>query len=511
MTKRSNLTALYLAVEVSIGVLSGTDTWQGHEPNTYSDTGGQIEVMQRQPIDPGRQNKKGTTVDLDATLGFNTDHTKSNLLVLLMGFLYADAREQPATQPLVGTAVPITSVTAGTYVAASGLLPFNIPNLLVWAEGFGTSNDGLKLVASAIATAVTASGTSVQAGPPAAAKLTGVGKQFASGDLSVTYSGGLMSLVSAASAMPTNLLPGSWVYIGGDTAPMQFATCPKGMVRVRSVTASTLVVDLACLLGDAAPAVDAGAGKTIQLFFGTVIRNEPTSALIKRRTFQAERQLGLSGTGINGMEAEYILGCVPNEMTINIPGQDKINVDMSFVGTDVAYASGEVGDTTKPGTRVAALAEDAFNTSTDVKFAKLAIIPTTGSTAGPLFAYATEMSIGVNNNNNPSKAVGKLGAIDVHEGNIDVTGSFQAYFATTPAIKAVRQNADVGFVMFAGLTGKNAGFIYDIPLLQVGDGQLNIEKDEDTMVPLDIMGCQSKFGHTILHNYFPYLPSVATA
>jgi hypothetical protein len=482
--------------------------WYGLEPNSYNSFGGKISTVARKPIDPSRQNKKGTITDLEANGGFTVDFTKSALNRLLQGFLFATAYERAATSPLNGTAVTITSTTATTYVAATGLAGFNTPNMLVFAEGFTNSaNNGLKVVTSATATAVTVTGNVVEASPPSAAKLTEVGYQFAAGDLSATVASGLITLSSAANAMP-NIQVGSWFWLGGDSALTKFDTMPSGWFRVRSRSAASIVVDDCMLAGGAAPSSDAGAAKTVQMFFGTIIKNEQSSSNIVRRTYSLERQLG---AGPNGQMAEYVDGAVPNEFKLNIPGQDKITCEMSFVGCDVKYVAGVTGDLIRGGTRVAAQGEDAYNTSSDTKMTKLAINPVLGSAGSQLFAYATETSISVNNNAKASKALGVLGALDVNVGNIEIKGSISAYFADTAALAAVRNNADVSYSIANVNKLKNYGFLFDIPLLQVAVDALNVAKDADIMVPLDLSGAQSKFGHTVLYEFFPYLPNLAAS
>jgi hypothetical protein len=504
----SNLTGLAYAEEECLKELPGVDgvdaVWYGLEPNSYSDFGGEFSTVARSPIDPSRQNKKGTIVDLDASGGFNIDFTQNNLTRLLQGFFFADAREKASTQALNAAALPITSVTGSskTYAAASGLAIFNKAGYLIQAKGFANaSNNGVKTVVSATGTTTVVSETIVdEASPSANARFNIVGFQGTSADLAIAVTSGIPALISTAldfTTLPLNL--GEWIFIGGDTTTTRFAN-NIGFARIASISANAIVFDDTTW----APVTEAGTDKTIRMFFGTVIKNEKVPSLIKRRSYNIERQLG---EGATSTQAEYLEGAVSNELTLNIPQGDKLNVDLSFVACDNTQRTGEVDDEIKEGTRVPALGEDAINTSSDIYRIKMSIIDPATSNPSALFGYVSEANISINNGVTPNKAVGVLGAFDTSAANFEVGGSVTAYFTNISATQAVRNNADVGLSIIGA--SQNAGFVFDIPLLGLGGGRVNVEKDSPITVPLTPAGAENANGYTLLHVSFPYLPNVA--
>ena len=142
----SNATGLRIAEETSLKTLPVTPIWWPLEPNKYSDTGGKLATVARSPINPTRQREKGTTTDLDASAGFESDWTQSNLTRLLQGFLFADIREHPTTAPMNAAAIPVTAVdgAAETYAVDNDPALGFLVNHLVLASGFSVgTNNGL--------------------------------------------------------------------------------------------------------------------------------------------------------------------------------------------------------------------------------------------------------------------------------------------------------------------------------------------------------------------------------
>lgn len=497
----SNITGLRYAEEASLKVLPGSPVWYGLEPNSYKDFGSTIKTTARNPINPTRQRKKGVVSDLDASGGFVQDLTLSNTARLLQGFVFADVREKKTTAPMNSAAIAITSTDSATkeYRAASGLNGF-VAGQLVLASGSAVSaNNGIKTVVTSLAAALTVvEAVTTEASPSANLKLEVVGFKFTVATAAIALNGSLVRLTSSTTDLTTlGLIAGEWVYLGGDSAGSGFVN-NRGFARISVVAAGYLEFDKTDWTG----ATEAGTGLTIQMYYGSIFRNEFDTALIKRRSYNIERTVGSDGVGTM---SEYIEGSVANELTLNMPQADKITMDLSYVGLDNVQRDGATG--LKSGTRPTLPVDDAFNTSSDFSRIKLASVSTTDSAPTPLFAYTTEITVDLKNNATPAKALGVLGGFEVNVGTFEVGGKITAYFSNMASVQAVRENASV--TLDAIMVKANKGFLFDIPLLTLGDGRLTVEQDKPIMIPLENMAAESALGYTLLFQTFAYLPTAA--
>jgi len=246
----SNTVGLTLAEEVSgdIGVLPNTPVWLPVEPNTYGEFGAQISTTVRNPITRSRQRRKGVVTDLDATVGFQSDFVQKSLYELMQGFFFADWREKPNGTP--------TAVTGTGYTVGSSASNYD-GGAIVFAEGFtNAANNGVKVLTGTTASSIQAPGLTSESSPPAEATVTKVGAQAGAGDIGVLASGGDAELTSTTLDFTTmGLIPGEWIFIGGDAAAEKFnrqlrsSTPPQTMVlrasRPWRPTASSWTASLA--------------------------------------------------------------------------------------------------------------------------------------------------------------------------------------------------------------------------------------------------------------------------
>jgi len=498
----SNATSGAYAEEDCLKELPVTPEWFDLEPNSYSDFGSEITNVARAPIDPSRQRKKGTITDLDASGGFNSDLTQNNLTRLMQGFFFADAREKESTAPLNGTPVALSAVVTGAneeFQAASGLGSFLVGHLIKGSNFGDASNDGLKTVITVSATAIEVSETLVaEAAPPATSFIEACGFQFAAGDLDIVASASSITLTTIIADLTTlGLNVGEWIFVGGDATINQFANNDPGYARVKSIAANVIELDDTTWT----PLTENTTTEELQIFFGTVIRNENDPALIIRRSYSLERQLGQDA---NGTQSEYLEGAIANELTLNIPRADKLNVDLGFVAMDSVQRNGTTG--IKSGNRNSLVNEDAFNTSSDFYRIKMSIVDPVTLNPTALFAFVSEADISISNGVTATKAIGVLGGFDASAGDFEVSGSLTAFFSDVAAMAAVRNNSDVALNMIAA--SRNSAVVFDMPLIALGGGRLNVEKDAPIMIPVETNAAECPQGYTLLSAWLPYVPSV---
>lgn len=331
----------------------------------------------------------------------------------------------------------------------------------------------------------------------------------AAGDLEIVGGTGFPTMTSTVLDFTTlGLVPGEWVYIGGDGAGQKFTEVENnGFKRIRAIAAHVLTFDKSL-----APMVDEdGTGLTVMIYMGKVLKNESDPALIKRRTYQLERTLG-STDGLDPPQSEYLVGASCNEFAMNLATADKVTVDLSFVGMDFEQRTQAEG--LKTGTRPALASGAFFNTSSDFKRIKLSAVSSTEESPMPMFAFLQEGTLTINNGITPNKAIGVMGAFDTSAADFVVSGTLTAYFSDIAAVKAVRNSTRM--TLDAIMVKNGAGMVFDMPLIKLGDGRPNVVKDEPITLPLSLdaatgAAIDSNLDYTLMWVFFETLPTLAVS
>lgn len=285
----SNATGLRYQEETSFKVANTANDWIPLEPNEYNDFGGELTLLARNPINDSRQRKKGVITDLDATGGFVSDFTQTNMQDILQGFMYAALR--PKGEEIV-TAVDLDTTNDDEYEVAA-TAGFLVGSLILGSNFTNAGNNTMNVVTAITTDAsveVADATLTVEASPPADAQITVVGHEATADDLDVDVTLTFPALTSTILDFTTlGLIPGEFVFVGGDATINKFsAAANNGIKRIRSITATRLEFDKS----DVAMSNETSSGSLlIRLFFGRVLKNEQ-STLIARRTYQLERTLG---------------------------------------------------------------------------------------------------------------------------------------------------------------------------------------------------------------------------
>jgi len=489
MAINTNELQLNFCVEDSEGTLAGTETWYLIEPNDLSDWGASISTVTRNPISQDRMDKKGTISDLDSTTGFTSDFTISEFNNFIDGFLFSTWHEQPKAE------YTETDTSSFTHPALSSALAEG--DLIYARNSSYTANNGLFVVDSGATTTntpVTAT-LSADSSPANGARFDFVGVQGSAGDITMDSDGNLETTTLDFTGY--DLYVGQAVYIGGTDTDTSFGTSGKGFGRISNIAANKLSLTK---VPDSFGADD-GSGKTIQLFFGSFIKNVGLNdSDFQELTYQIEAKYpDLYGTGSDGYQ--YAIGQRPDSVTFNLPLTDKGTIDWGFVGLDTE----EVTDTrvSTSGTQdTEQYDDDALNTTSD--FARLTFEDDEGSAVG---TYFKSVNLTINNNISPEKVLGQLGAAVMNIGDFNVSISTEVLFTSEIVLNAVRNNETLS-LDFA--VSNDDGCIYcDIPAMTLGNSNMNLPRNETVKISVDGNLFKSDaLGYVLSFTKFAHIPGL---
>lgn len=310
------------------------------------------------------------------------------------------------------------------------------------------------------------------------------------------------------------LIPGEYLFLGDDDVTHHFfhAAC-NGFARMRSITATEIHFDKTqstMVADDGTSTGSAGAGQTIRIFFGRVLKNEADPTLIVKKSVQLERTLGQPDDSSTNQQAEYLIRSIADAMKLDCKTADIIRMELDFLSNTNELRTAAQG--LKTGTRPSLPDSDAFNSSSDVAFTKMAVITAGNASPLPLFSFFSDLTVDLKNNIKQNKAVSVLGAFDSTAGFFQVAASVIGYFVDVAEMQAVRDNLSITleshFVKF------NAGITIDLPLVTLSKALADVKLNEPIMIPLAIDAATAKIidptlDYTMMMIFWDYLPTLA--
>ena len=384
-----------------------------------------------------------------------------------------------------GSATVVDTSGAGGGVFAAGDI--------VYAEGFAVANNnGIFVLTAGSGTSLTAAGWTAEASPPTTAKLIRVGKQAGAGDVVAVTAGGTRLTSTTLNFTTLGLGVGQWIKIGNANIVAQsYATAgANAFARITSIAANALG-----LFVDNTFVADAGAGKTIGIYFSDFLTNGTT-----RQSFAVEERF----TDHNPETVQVVLGNVIDTLSIEFEPQAIVTGTATFFGT-----TGAVYNPTAPGdysniysgvvTRDTAPASQVLNTSTNVaRFAR-------GGTriVGP--NYIRNFTMEVANNLRRLEAVGVFGAADIGEGEFSVTGDIETYFGDKAMLEAVINNTETSLDCVVRDNEFHA-YVFDLPRIKFSEGQPDVPgKNDDVVINLSYQAIRhATLGYTASVSRFWY-------
>lgn len=497
---RAESAGILIAPE-TIGSLGTPPTtgWRPLEPDQdqIHDFYRNIKTVAASPISPERQMRKPVIADADAEPKLTQDLTSDLLNILGEGMFLAKAAHNGGTG--VSYFVPTARTTSAYTVASGGALP---QGSLVFARGWtNAANNGLFVVgAGAVAGSVPVSGGVAETPSGYLATLEVAGFRGASGDIGLDVNGNLTSTVLDFTTL--GMVAGQDLYVGGvPGSAFAFATAGySGVAEI--VTVAPTLVTLKKRAWTVA-AADAGAGKTIDLYFTRLYRNVSTA----NATFYQEQpyamELTLSGIGGGGAnQYVYAQGMYVKNWKINAPLSQLVKCELGFVGTDVTDPT--TSRVTGPSSAPVTLAVDRFTTAsaTAIPYVQFIDAATEASIASDVQSWSLTYDNGVT----AQKQQGKIGAKRLIVGKLNVSLDAEIVVVADSAIKACTANTTLSFG--ALLRNTNGGVFISVPALVFTGAVPKFPANGVVMIsPKGGAFIDPVLRDTVRFSYFAYLPA----
>lgn len=494
----TNDISLLMTEESALGT-EGT-VWETLDINDIPKAGPETVTVARNPISKLQQRRGGEIVDLKSTPEYTCDLTMGNWRKHLKYAFFSKANG-PTEGLADGEPFRPTAVTTTGYTVASG---GDIPNnYLIVARGFpDAANNGLKKTAgTSTATEIKTTGLVADAAVADSENATVeiCGYEALSDDLEIDASGNLISTHATTPLDFTTLglTVGQFIKIGGKTSGTEFATAAyNGTARVTKIEVGKLTLDRRSWTVGAA---DAGAGKTIRIFFGPFFRHvavDNADYVRPSATFElAFPELG--GAGVP--EYMYPKGNRLDELAVQLPLAAMSGMTAKWVGLDtpklVTVRKTGAADARK------VIQDDAINTSS--RFIRKPKVYDSAEAA--IVTYMKSADLMLKNGIKSWGALGDLGAVKLTRGNSFVDMNCQMAFDDSSQIDHVRDYTRL--MADFGLAGDDGGFIVDMPSIRLATGSLSYPRDELVLFNAQIQAeIDVTYQYSASVSVFPYLP-----
>lgn len=517
----TNKSTLRYVVETAIGT-PDTSGWRLLEPNDIGDVGVALTTTPRRPIATSRGRRKGAVTDQDSRANWDADLTIDAFTDFAEGFFYSEFANKEFDLRASSGSVPPPAVTSGgvfTIDAASATLAAKMvyaatgARTLVYSKGYVNSvNNGLHVLAADVGltdTSVDVATAVVDETPPTKASLQVAGVQIDTGDVTFTKSGSTATLVSAAHVADWSVLglfPGMYIHIGSNdgTGAVQNALDDSGtddnfgFARIVSISSATMNLDK---LDENLTATDVNTG-VLDIMFGRFLRNvdvgnSSTDDEYLNRTYHIEvKYADLDGAGTDVYE--YIKGCTPNELTMELPETALATCSWNFVSTD----SDDLTASRKTG---ASSAVSPLRTSAFATVSNIASITTDLISLASNICFQS-ITMNLRNSVDPEKCLGQLAASSLPAGSFEVDLNGDLLFTDKAIVNAIKNNTTVTMAYI--MLNDDGAIALDVPSGTLDGGGRTFERDKTIKASLTLQSfTDTTYGHDVGVTVFPSVPT----
>jgi len=495
-----------------VGLLSARETGGlGVQPTTgwlrlQPDQGGISEfylktsTVSPSPLSVLRQLEAPEIVDGDAAPKLTMDLTLDHAYAFREGMMLAAIKHSGGTG--VSRFLPTARTTTAFTVAAGGALQAGtlvVPRGLITGTNVAQNGTLLVVGAGSTATSITVAGGVAETIAGYAATLEVAGFRGAAGDIGIDVNGNITSTIADFTTM--GIWPGQVIYVGGvPGTAFAFATAGYGgFVKVTTVAAH-LITTNAAVRSWTQVALDAGATKTIDLYWGSWLREVAYDAAdYLEPSYQLELSLPGIGTA-NATDYCYAQGQTVDQFVVTSAMKALIKLELTFSGTFVTLPT--VTRATGAATAQASFAVQRFNAMTKQPYLRFTDATTGEIVSNKISSWKLTHKNGVS----PLKQQGTYGTAENVMGKAEVGVDAECYVNGDAGIRAAPNNTTLTFG--SGFRNGDGGIFFEVPALKFSDAALTFPGNGPIMLSPKAGGFRDPVtNYTLGVSMFAYLPA----